>query len=476
MELVLQQMMLQILKKQNYNSLSFFKKLLILKSLVALVATGLFAVNTGANKYFTNKKGKSVLLKTNRKLNDEEYDLFMLGRSFFAIPWVEAPSATTARDGLGPLFNANTCTSCHPRNGRGVFEKANGRLSRDLVVRLSIPNNGSKEHKKLEKMMGFIPEPTYGSQISINGIHKVPFEAKPKIEYEEIKVKFPDGEIDNILKPRYSLTSLNYGKLAKGTKLTFRLANSLHGLGLIEKISDEQILANADEFDKNNDGISGKPNMVYSNISQKIELGRYTWKASTATIMEQIANAAHNDMGLTTFVHPKDNCTKKQVECNNADKPRDTIDLTDLRLGAINFYLENLRAYKPKEDKEFKEGLEIFKQVSCSACHISNFKVENGINVPVYSDLLLHDMGEGLSDGRSEFKASGSEWRTAPLWGLALHEKINKKKPRLLHDGRARNFQEAILWHNGEAKNSKLAYMSLPKEQRKKLIKFLESL
>ncbi len=473
MELVLQQMMLQIQKKQNYNI--SFRRLVLLKSLVVIFATGLFAINS-SGKYFSSTKNKSLLLKANRKLNDEEYDLFMLGRSFFAIPWVEAPSATTARDGLGPLFNANTCTSCHPKNGRGIFKKSNGNLSRDLVVRLSIPSNNSKEHRRLEKTMGFVPEPTYGSQISINGIHKVPFEAKPHIKYDEIKVSFPDGEIASILKPTYSLSNLNYGKLAKDTILTFRLAPSLHGLGLIEKIPDEQILANADEFDKNKDGISGKPNMVYSNISQKIELGRYTWKASTATIMEQIANAAHNDMGLTTFVHPEENCTKKQVECNKANKARDAIDLTDLRLGAINFYLENLKAYKPKEDKSFKEGLKLFKQVSCNKCHISNFKVEDGINIPIYSDLLLHDMGEGLSDGRSEFKASAREWRTAPLWGLALHEKINKKKPRLLHDGRARDFQEAILWHGGEAKSSKKAYMSLPKNKREQLIKFLENL
>ncbi len=477
MELVLQQMMLQTQKKQNYNSLSFFKKLVLLKSLVVFVATGLFAVN-GANKnrYFTSKKDKSVLLRANKKLNDEEYDLFMLGRSFFAIPWVEAPSATTARDGLGPLFNANTCLSCHPRNGRGILKKKNGNLSRSLVVRLSIPSNGSKEHKKLEKFIGFVPEPVYGAQLSINGIHGVPFEGKPKIKYDEIQVRFPDGEKDTILKPNYSLDELNYGKLAKDTKLSFRLAPSLHGMGLIEMLSDEQILANADEEDKNKDGISGKPNMVYSNISEKTELGRYTWKASSPTIMEQVANAAHGDMGLTTFVHKKDNCTKTQVACNNAAKPRDAIDLPDLRLSAITFYLETLRAYKPKESKEYKEGLEIFKAISCSACHISNFKAANGMNIPIFSDLLLHDMGEGLADGRAEFKANGSEWRTAPLWGLALHEKINKKKPRLLHDGRARNFQEAILWHGGEAKSAKLAYMSLPKEQRKKLIKFLESL
>jgi len=467
-------MMLQILKKQNF-SLNTLQKIILTKSLVAIFATGLFAVNSGG-KYFSSNKNKSLLLKPSHKLSDEEYDQFILGRSFFVIPWVEAPSATTARDGLGPLFNSNTCVSCHPRNGRGTLYNKNGNFARSLVARLSIPSNGSKEHELLKTKMGFVPEPTYGAQVSINGVHGVPFEAKPDITYEELEVKFPDGEIDTILKPKYALSDKNYGELDPNTSITFRIAPSLHGLGLLEQISNEDILANVDEFDKNKDGISGKANMVYSPLTKKEELGKYTWKASAATVIEQVAGAANNDMGLTSSIFKMENCTDSQKECNEAPKPRDAEDITDLRLNAIDFYLTNLKSYKPKEDKEFKEGLEIFEQISCSACHITNFKTKSGLNVAPYSDLLLHDMGDGLSDGRSEFQASKNEWRTAPLWGLALHEKINKKKPRLLHDGRARNFQEAILWHGGEASNAKKAYMNLPKQTREKLIKFLERL
>lgn len=467
-------MMLQIQKKQKFN-LNLFSKIILTKSLVATLATGLFAVNN-EGKYFSANKNKSLLLKPIDGLSDEQYDQFILGRSFFTIPWVEAPSATTARDGLGPLFNANTCISCHPRNGRGTLLNKSEQASRALVARLSIPSNNSDEHKMLVKKAGFVPEPVYGAQISINGVHDVPFEARPKVKFEEVKVTFPDGEVDTILKPKYELVDKNYGEFAKNTAITYRIAPSLHGLGLLEQISNEDILANADEFDKNGDGISGKPNMVYSPLTKKEEIGKYTWKASTATVIEQIAGAAHNDMGLTTSLFKVENCTSSQKLCNEAPKARDLLDITDMRLSAIDYYIKSIKAYKPKNDEDFKEGLEIFDSVSCSSCHIKSFKTKSGFNIAPYSDLLLHDMGEDLSDGRSEFKAFKNEWRTAPLWGLALHEKITGKKPRLLHDGRARDFQEAILWHGGEATASKEAYMSLPKEKREKLLNFLERL
>lgn len=474
MELIFLLMMLQIQKKQKFN-FTFLSKIILSKSLVALFATGLFAVNN-EGKYFSNNKNKSLLLKPRTNLNDENYDRFILGRSFFTIPWVEAPSATTARDGLGPLFNANTCISCHPKNGRGTLYNKNLNPSRALVSRLSIPSNNSKEHTLLEKKLGFVPEPVYGAQVSINGVLDVPFEAKVKVDFQKIKVTFPDGEVDEILKPKYELIENNYGSFAKDVIISYRIAPSLHGLGLLETILNEDILANEDEFDKNKDGISGRANKVYSPLSKKIELGKYTWKASTATLVEQIAGAAHNDMGLTTSLIQKENCTSSQKLCNEAPKARDKIDITDQRLYAIDYYLKNIKSYKPKEDEVYKEGLKIFDEVSCSKCHISSFKSSLGFEISPFSDFLLHDMGEDLSDGRSEFKASKSEWRTAPLWGLALHEKINGKMPRLLHDGRARNFQEAILWHGGEALEAKTSYMNLDKEKRRKLLNFLERL
>lgn len=470
-------MMLQIQKKQKSNF--FLKKAIILKSLVAICATGLFAVEGNSDNLkglLSQKKASSTLLKPKKGISDEEYDRFILGRSFFKIPWVEAPSATTARDGLGPLFNANTCNSCHPKNGRGNLYNEKNQISRALIAKVSILSNGSKDHKMQEKYNGLVIDPNYGGQISINAIHGIKYEAKPKITYEEIEVKFPDGEVDTILKPKYSLIDKNYGELHKDARLTFRLAPSLNGLGLLEDIKQEDILANEDENDSNNDGISGRANWAYSPITKKVELGLYSWKASTTTILHQSAGAAHNDMGLTTTIFPNENCTKSQKLCNEAPKPRDPIDITDERIQAIDFYIQNKKTYQAKQDDAYKAGLELFKSVDCNKCHVSSFTTKSGLKIAPFTDMLLHDMGEGLSDGRSEFKANAQEWRTAPLWGLALHEKINKKAPRLLHDGRARNFQEAILWHGGEASIAKEKYMKLSKNDREKLIKFLKEL
>lgn len=463
-----------MLKKQKSN-LSILNKTIFTTSLVAVFATGLFGVNNSGN-FLSNDKTNSILLKHKDNLTDEEYDKFVLGRSFFTIPWVEAPSATTARDGLGPLFNANSCISCHPSNGRGTLLSENGTPSRALVARLSIDSNGSSEHQNLLKYKGFVPEPVYGKQLAINGIFGVDFESKVKISFEEKEVVFPDEEKQILLKPKYELENLNYGTLHKDSNISYRIAPSLNGIGLIESIPNDLILANEDIEDRNGDGISGRANFVYSNITKKVELGKYTWKASTAFLKEQVAGAAVNDMGLTTTIFQDDNCTKSQKECNNAPKPRDEIDLPDNRLDAISFYLKNIKTYVPKETREYKEGLELFEYISCAKCHISSFETKEGFKIAPFSDFLLHDMGEELADGRVEFMANKNEWRTAPLWGLALHEKINKEEPRLLHDGRARSFQEAILWHGGEAQKSKENFMNLPKEKREQLIRFLEEL
>jgi len=458
--------------KQNYNLL---KTIFIIKSLVVIFTTGLFAVDN-SGKYLSNDKNNSTLVKPINNLNDEEYDKFILGRSFFTIPWVEAPSVTTARDGLGPLFNANTCISCHPSNGRGNLINKDGFSSRSLVARLSVKSNESTKHQEVLKHKGFVPHSIYGNQLSINGIHGIDFEGKIKIDFAELEVILPDGEKQLLLKPKYSLVNLNYGALEKDSNVSYRIAPTLNGMGLIELISDKDILKNEDEHDINMDGISGRANWVYSNLTKKEELGKYTWKASVSFLKEQVAGAASNDMGLTTSIFPNENCTSFQKECNEAPKAKDVIDLPDERLDAVTYYLENIKTYTSKITKEYKEGLEIFEQISCSKCHISSFDTKKGFKVFPYSDFLLHDMGEDLSDGRVEFKANGNEWRTAPLWGLALHEKINKEKPRLLHDGRARSFQEAILWHGGEAVKAKENYMNLAKEKREKLLKFLEEL
>ena len=469
--------------KQNFNS---FKNIILISSVV--FTTGLFAISSPTQKkldktYTTSTKTNKVFMKQIAGLNDEEQDKFMLGRSFFTIPWVEAPSATTARDGLGPLFNSNTCVNCHPNNAIGSVYNKNNNISRNYVTRLSIPSNGSFEHKKMLKYNGFIEEPLYGEQISINGVPGVPYEAKSIIKYESVPIFYLDGEKVVLKKPlqgvEYQLADLQYGEISHNVSITNRLAPALVGLGLLEQISDEQILKNEDITDKDNDGISGKANIVYSVEHKDFRVGRYTKKASAPSVIHQSAAAAFNDMSLTNIYFQKENCTSSQKECLEAPKGDDvmgkkTFDLPKMRLDAIAFYLKNLKIPYSKIT-EF-EGEILFNDVGCVKCHTASFTLESGYQIKPFSDLLLHDMGEALSDGRVEFKANANEWRTAPLWGIGKYKLATGKSPELLHDGRAKTIEEAILWHGGEAQKIKETFMNLSKTQRVSLIKYIEEL
>lgn len=483
-------------KKLNYNNI-FNSKFIFLSSAIFIV--GLFYENFTTScfasqldiklqkkldkKYTTKDISKKLFSHRINGLNDEEIDMFILGKSFFRVPWVEAPSATTARDGLGPLFNANACISCHPNNGvASVFNK-NGDVSRGYVTRLSIPSDNSHKAKKALKFDGFIGDPNYGSQISVNGTKSVPYEAKPLIKYEKLKVVYPDGQEIILSKPihgvKNQLTQLNYGKLHKNVAITNRVAQALVGLGLLDMLSDEQILANEDIEDKNKDGISGKANIVYSPEFKDFRVGRYTWKASAPSVRVQVAGAANNDMSLTSSLFPNENCTDIQKECKDAPKgdalrAGTPFDLPDNRLDAIAFYLKNLKI--PKSIITEKKGEKLFNDIGCAKCHIPSFILKNAYEIKPFTDMLLHDMGEGLSDGRSEFLANANEWRTAPLWSIGKYETALGRKADFLHDGRAKSIEEAILWHGGEALKSKNNFMNLTKDQRQKVIRYIKEL
>jgi len=404
-------------------------------------------------------------------LSDSETDIFVLGKSFFRTPWVEAPSATTARDGLGPLFSANTCTGCHPGNGKGPVYNKQGDIARSLVTRLSISN-----HQSIDTKMGFAPEPTYGSQLSINGVYGVPYEGKPSRTYSHKTVILSKDRKVTLRKPDYGMTNLQYGSLSKDVILSQRVPPALVGLGLLEQISDTQLLANEDIHDENKDGISGKANRVYSPETSKIEIGRYNWKANAPTVKYQVAAAMNNDMGLTSPLFPNENCTKVQKACLESPKGKGAFDVPMQRLDAVTFYLKHLQVPESRQDKHYKEGLGIFKQIACASCHIPTFTLSTGKKIHPFSDLLLHDMGKDMADGRVEFQATGFEFRTPPLWGIASYTQILKNRVNFLHDGRAATLEEAILWHGGEAEQSKNNYIKLAPQKQKVLIDFLERL
>lgn len=438
-----------------------------------LLTTTMNAKSSKTKNYFTNCKSKMAFSRPIDGMNYDEEDKFILGKSFFRIPWVEAPSATTARDGLGPLFNANTCMHCHPKNGAGVAVDKNGNMNRTYLLRLSHKDSSNKD---MLKKNGFEPDSTYGAQLSRNGNYNVPFEAQVLVTYEDINGSYPDGTKYNLRKAHYNITNKNYGEFDKNTIFAPRIGSALIGLGLLERISEANILKFQDINDSDGDGISGKANYAYNPETKKIELGRFTWKASATTVKHQSAGAAHNDMGLSNPLFPKHNCSTKQIKCiKEAQKGRFDFDLPQDRLDAIAYYATNLAVPVQRNPKKYLEGKKIFESINCSACHISTHITTNGVKVPAYTDLLLHDMGKKLADGRSEFLANGNEWRTPPMWGIGLYKKVSGEA-NYLHDGRARSIEEAILWHGGEAKKSKDDFMALDKKSRKKLIEFLNSI
>lgn len=411
-----------------------------------------------------------------KNMTDEQLDHFILGRSFFTIPWVSAPSSTTSRDGLGPLFNANTCESCHlgRLNTRADFSQPNN-LPRALVFKLSQPEN----HDKRGNHLG-VGDPIYGGQIAINGVKGVPFEAKVGVKLHTKTIALAGGEIIELIKPEPILSKLNYGKLHKQTKISMRQAPALLSLGLIERVPQKAILAHADPKDKNKDGISGKANKVFDPVTQTIQLGLFGHKASQASLLAQTADAAINDMGLTNPVHPEEFCTPSQTACMKAPKGRainkDDPDMTPRRLNAIAYFTYNQMPPPQKKQGLSKlalQGKALFNDIGCQSCHISALPTKDGKTIAPYSDFLLHDMGAELADNRPEFLATESEWRTAPLWQTGIKSKLGNN---FLHDARARNTTEAILWHGGEAQKARDQFAKLSADKRKALLTFLDEL
>ena len=407
---------------------------------------------------------------------------FSVGNSFFRNPWVIAPSTTTARDGLGPLFNTNGCQNCHIKDGRGHPPAPNASSATSMLVRLSISPTAS-DAAILERQ-GVVPEPVYGDQLHDMAIPGVPAEGKLRIDYQPVTLQFADGTPIELRQPQLNISQLGYGPLHPDTQLSARVAPPMIGLGLLEAISEAHILANADPDDTNGDGISGRANWVWDDALGKTVLGRFGWKAGQPSLNQQNAHAFAGDMGLTSTLRSFDNCTPSQTACHNA-VDGGTPEVSDYILGQVLFYSRNLGvpARRYVDDPQVLAGKALFQQAGCASCHSPRVTTAANAAEPElanqlirpYSDLLLHDMGPGLADNRAEFQANGREWRTPPLWGIGLTETVNGHS-QFLHDGRARNLLEAIAWHAGEAEAAKQAVLQFDVRQRSALLAFLQSL
>ncbi len=424
-------------------------------------------------------------------LTGEQQQIFDLGRRFFEAEWVLAPEGGDDFVGLGPVFNGVSCASCHVLGGRGQTAVVDGNLEIGITLRLAGPD--------LDPLTGGpAPDPVYGIQIQDQAVDSVPAEADVSVVYETITREYGDGELYELVRPVFSVDNLAFGPLAEGVVVSPRMAPPVMGMGLLEAIPAADIIAAADPDDADGDGISGRPNMIIEDMSGNEMLGRFSWKASVATVQQQVAVAFHTDIGVTTYFHLAQNCTAAQAECQvvaTEGRP----ELTDGLLGSVTFFNRTLGvpAMRDTDDEQVIRGAELFDSMGCASCHTPSHttgQTEVGVltaqEIFPYTDLLLHDMGIDLADGRAEFDAGPAEWRTPPLWGLGLTGEVldnapaehgiepvdNQGRFNLLHDGRARTIAEAILWHGGEAEGAKEAFRLAPAEDRAALIRFLESL
>ncbi|MCC7251015.1 di-heme oxidoredictase family protein [Hyphomicrobium sp.] len=419
---------------------------------------------------------------------------FKVGNAIFRKLWVAAPSSTQASDGLGPLYNARGCQNCHLKDGRGRPPLANwpDETAVSMFLRLSIPPETEEQERLLaERRVNSIPDPVYGDQLQNIAIQGHDGEGQMHITYMDVPVTLAGGEVVTLRKPTYSIVDLKYGALHPKVMLSPRIAPPMIGLGLVEAIPEADIRANADPDDVDKDGISGRVNEVWSLSQRKVMLGRFGWKAGEPTILDQSATAAAGDIGLSNPLVPKPSgdCTAAQPAClaapnGNSERaggfelPRELLDL-------VTFYAQNLAvpARRGAGDDVVLKGKALFHKAGCAACHTPSFTTGTVEGQPhlskqliwPYSNFLLHDMGEGLADARPEGDADGREWRTAPLWGIGL-TKVVSDHTFLLHDGRARNVEEAILWHGGEAQAARDAYAALSAEERAALVAFVNSL
>lgn len=403
---------------------------------------------------------------------DEQSD-FGIGNSFFRQSWVSAPSSTTARDGLGPFFNAIACASCHFKDGRGRPPLFDGELGHGLLLRLSIPGTNSNG--------GSLPDPNYGGQLQDNAILGQTVEGKYVITYQSITETFADGTTAILQKPIYQISTLGYGLLANTIQVSPRIANQIIGLGLLEAIPESTILSFA--TNNNSDGISGKANYVYDVATNSQKLGRFGWKANQPSVRQQVAGAFLGDMGITTSLFPTENVP---TAVNASSIPNGGVpEISDLNLNRVVLYSSTLAvpARRNHSDQNVLKGKKTFETIGCTNCHIPKIQTGNNHSIVAlrnqtirpFTDLLLHDMGEGLADNTPDFLATGNEWRTPPLWGIGLINTVNGHT-NLLHDGRAKNIEEAILWHGGEAQNAKNKYKQLSANDRNDLLSFINSL
>ena len=406
-------------------------------------------------------------------MSDAQREQFFRGRTLFRHSWTAAPSKDTQFVGLGPLYNRLACISCHQKNGRGHAPAGPDERMQSMLVRLSVPGEGPYGGPK--------PHPVYGDQLNEEGIPGVPREGRASVHWQEAAVTLSDGTVVPLRWPRFDFVELAYGPL-DDVLVSPRVAPTVFGLGLLETVPTSALEGRARE--PKPDGIRGHVNRVWDVARNESVAGRFGLKANAPGVRQQIAAAFIGDLGITSVLFPNENCMPLQTACRNAPSGGHP-ELTQAQLDDIEFYVTHL-APPPRRrtgDPEVQRGEKLFLEAGCSLCHQPTlptgahpkYPLLSDKSIAPFSDLLLHDMGEGLADHRPDYLAGGRDWRTPPLWGIGLLATVNEIT-NFLHDGRARNVEEAVLWHGGEAQLARDRYVKLSRTQREDLVRFLESL
>ncbi len=428
--------------------------------------------------------------KPSGNITFEDELTFKVGNGLFRKLWVSSPSSTLASDGLGPLYNARSCQRCHIKDGRGHPPENADDNSISMFLRISIPGPSDAAMAEIADYIMTRPDPTYGTQLQDFAVQGHASEYRLDITYIEETITLADGKEVSLRHPTYRAADLGYGPLHPDAMLSPRIAPQMIGLGLLEAIPAADILARADPNDMNGDGISGRPNVVWSIVHDQPMLGRFGLKAGTPTVLEQSAGAFAGDIGISSPLHPAGSgeCSDAQTACQAAihgDMDERVFEIDAEGLDLVTFYSRNLGvpARRGVDDSQVLRGKEVFYQTGCTACHTPSFVTHRLEGQPEqsfqliwpYTDMLLHDMGPALADNRPEVRATGSEWRTPPLWGIGLTKQVSGHT-YFLHDGRARSILEAVLWHGGEAQSQRDAVIQLDVQDRDALIAYLESL
>nr|WP_251363798.1 di-heme oxidoredictase family protein [Epibacterium ulvae] len=423
-------------------------------------------------------------------LSFEEELEFKLGNALFEKIWVFAPASTKASDGLGPLYNARSCQRCHLKDGRGHAPQDLADAAVSMFLRVSVPGPVPNHLQEITDYIGDAAEPTYGRQLQDFSPPGIAPEYRLAVTYEDMPITLADGNVVTLRAPSYQALDLGYGPMQPDVMMSPRVAPPMIGLGLLEAIPAADILANTDENDADGDGISGRANLVRSEEYQQILLGRFGLKAGSATVHEQSAAAFSGDIGISTPLFPAHwgECTEAQAHCRAAQHGDDVERGTEINqpnMDLVTFYSRNLAvpARRDLDNPAVLRGKELFYDAGCTSCHTPKFVTHRLTDrdeqsfqlIWPYSDMLLHDMGDGLADNRPEARATGREWRTPPLWGIGLTKQVSPLAG-YLHDARARTLLEAILWHGGEAAAAQSRVVQMSAEDRADLLTFLESL